>query len=603
MEIRARFFTPLLFIVLIVTTKPATAAPIQGAGQQPAWQPWSAAVFEQAKRENKLILLNLEAVWCHWCHVMDQKTYADAKVNAYLAKHYISVKVDHDANPALANRYRAYGWPATIFLSADGTDIVKRAGYISPGAFLRLLTAIVADPSPENTSPTGINGSSPRLADPGDDPLSAAQREYLGEQHRQAAAANGGLDIAMKFLDRDSVEYSLFLGTRGELPEQRRALTTLDAALALEDPVWGGFYQYSTGGDWQHPHFEKIMRTQTRYLSVYALAWRLTGDARYQQAAGRTHRYLNRFLRGDNGAYFVSQDADLIQGQKAADYFALGDNERMALGIPRIDRNQYSRENAQVAIALQGLYRATGNRQALDDARRAAHWILNNRQRDGGGFRHDTEDGPGQPFLADTLYPAIAFLRLYQATAERQWLHHAIAATDFIRRQFATDSGALTASIQAGVPLQPTRDLEENIELTRHAILLAHYSGHSRFRALAKSGLTFLASYSEQQPLLTEPGILLAADEYERDPTHVVIVGSKQNEQAQKLFSASLALPAEYFRLEWFDRSEGPLYHHDIEYPQLDKPAAFVCTNGRCSVPLFNAAQLRDVAALLGPAL
>lgn len=607
MKIPARFIYHLLFTLLFLTVKPAAATPTQAVSTQPLWQPWSPAVFEQARRENKIILLNLEAVWCHWCHVMDQKTYAHTEVNDYLAKHYISIKVDHDANPALANRYRAYGWPATIFLSADGTDIVKRAGYISPEVFLRLLKAIIADPSPELDS-SSPSGSSPARTTSGPDDsggksLGVAQREYLLKQHQQAAAANGGLAIAMKFLDRDSVEYSLYLGSRGQVSEQRRALATLDAALALEDPAWGGFYQYSTHSDWQHPHFEKIMRTQTRYLSVYALAYRLTGENRYRQAAENTLSYLNRFLRGDNGAYFVSQDADLVPGEKASDYFALNDRQRLAKGIPRIDRHQYSRENAQVIVALLGLYRANGDAQNLNAALRAANWILTHRKRDGGGFRHDTEDGPGQPFLADTLYPAKAFLRLYQVTADEQWLRRSIIATDVIRTQFATSSGTLTASAQPGVPVPPAKDLEENIELTRHTILLAHYSGHTRFRELAETGLRFLSAYTDQRALLTEPGILLAADEYGRDPSHIVIVGSKQNRQAQQLFDAALTLPAEYLRLEWFDRGEGPLYHHDIAYPSLDKPAAFVCTNGRCSVPLFNAAQLKEVAALLGPAL
>jgi len=45
-----------------------------------AWQPWSDAVFTQAKQQKRFVLLDLEAVWCHWCHVMDENTYSDPAV-------------------------------------------------------------------------------------------------------------------------------------------------------------------------------------------------------------------------------------------------------------------------------------------------------------------------------------------------------------------------------------------------------------------------------------------------------------------------------------------------------------------------------------------
>ena len=124
------------------------ASPARSASNEPDlidWQSWSPEIFEQAARENKIVLLNLEAVWCHWCHVMDQKTYSDETVATVIRKHFIPVKVDHDARPDLAARYRDYGWPATIFLNGAGDDIVKRAGYIAPQLFAKLLLAIVDD--------------------------------------------------------------------------------------------------------------------------------------------------------------------------------------------------------------------------------------------------------------------------------------------------------------------------------------------------------------------------------------------------------------------------------------------------------------------------
>jgi uncharacterized protein YyaL (SSP411 family) len=83
------------------------------------WQPWSDSVFAQAQKEGRFVLLNLGAVWCHWCHVMDEITYRDPKVIELIRSHYIPVWVDEDSRPDLSNRYEDYGWPATIVFGAD----------------------------------------------------------------------------------------------------------------------------------------------------------------------------------------------------------------------------------------------------------------------------------------------------------------------------------------------------------------------------------------------------------------------------------------------------------------------------------------------------
>ena len=89
--------------------------------QRLKWRPWSGAVFADAKREKRFVLLDLEAVWCHWCHVMDANTYSDAAVIKLLESRYITVKADQDSRPDLSNRYEDYGWPATVVFDAEAT--------------------------------------------------------------------------------------------------------------------------------------------------------------------------------------------------------------------------------------------------------------------------------------------------------------------------------------------------------------------------------------------------------------------------------------------------------------------------------------------------
>src|SRR5580658_5913729 len=112
------------------------------------WNTWSPALFEQARRDHRFVLLDLEAVWCHWCHVMDENTYSDPAVIKMLQSHYIVVKADQDARPDLSNRYEDYGWPATVVFDSDGHEIVKRQGYLAPDEMLSMLQAILDDPIP-----------------------------------------------------------------------------------------------------------------------------------------------------------------------------------------------------------------------------------------------------------------------------------------------------------------------------------------------------------------------------------------------------------------------------------------------------------------------
>src|SRR5437879_3320392 len=123
-------------LALCVASAPSAADTIH-------WHSWDPALFAQAKAQHRFVILDLEAVWCHWCHVMDQTTYADAGVIERIRAHYVPVRVDQDANPDLANRYGDWGWPATIVFAPDGSEIVKRRGYIAPEQMRSLLDAIV----------------------------------------------------------------------------------------------------------------------------------------------------------------------------------------------------------------------------------------------------------------------------------------------------------------------------------------------------------------------------------------------------------------------------------------------------------------------------
>src|SRR5271155_3689454 len=154
------------------------AGSLADAASPIVWQGWSDGVFDQAKREHKFVLLDLEAVWCHWCHVMAETTYQDPHVIALMGSKYIAVRVDQDARPDLSNRYEDYGWPATIVFAADGSEIVKRQGYLNPAEMASMLQAIIDDPSPGPSVRPEKDHHYPADVHP-DDAVTAALRQSL----------------------------------------------------------------------------------------------------------------------------------------------------------------------------------------------------------------------------------------------------------------------------------------------------------------------------------------------------------------------------------------------------------------------------------------
>jgi uncharacterized protein len=132
------------------------------------------------------------------------------------------------------------------------------------------------------------------------------QENYLARYD----AKHGSWGFDQMLLDWDGVEYAIALTRKGDARAEHMARQTLDTQFNLIDPVWGGVYQYSTGGDWKEPHFEKIMQMQTENLRIYALAYAQWHRPEYLKAATDIHRFLKTFLMSPEGALYTSQNAD-----------------------------------------------------------------------------------------------------------------------------------------------------------------------------------------------------------------------------------------------------------------------------------------------------
>lgn len=552
------------------------------------WRAFEPAALDEARATGRLVLLDVGTAWCHWCLEMDARTYGDARVQALLRAGFVVTRADADAQLDLAQRYEAYGWPATIVLDAEGREVVRRRGFVPPEAMVALLEGARARPTPlVDTAPHAAAATASAAA--------GLPARVLAELEARWEAAweprHAGWGRVHKLIHAPSVDLALHRAARGEGGQLERVAALLEAAGALLDPVDGGVYQYSDRTvderPWATPHYEKIMASQVGALRAYARAARATSRPELEAAARAIARYLTTVLSSPSGAFYASQAADVSPTLPGKAYYAASTRAaRRALGEPPIDRQLYTRETAQAAAALAEVSGLLADPALLARARAGVAWARQARRRADGTYRHGEDDAR---YLGDTLAMARAAWALYQATAERSELDEALTTLALLDARWKVDHGGYaTAAIPLGARgalAEPVLDLDENLAVVRLAQDLAHATGSPRAREVAAHGWRWLEARVARGLQRFPSGVLLADAERTRAPVHVVVVGPKASPEARALFDAARAHPAPHVLSEWLDHAEGPLSSTSLELPRLPAPAAFVCAEGRCSSP------------------
>jgi uncharacterized protein YyaL (SSP411 family) len=574
----------------------ATHAPAPSAAI--AWQPWSAETFARAKAENRLLLVDVVAEWCHWCHVMEKTTYADADVAAAIAADYVAVRVDHDARPDVAARYREWGWPATAILTPDARPVLERAGYQEPDEFERLLRSTAAD----FRAGRPIARETPARRAPPESDLTRIRDLVAAQLDSYYDAKQHGWGARQKYPLAAPVESEFLVSwLTGDAARLGRALATLRQETRLVDPVWGGMYQYSTRGDWEHPHFEKIVPVQAGAIANFAQAYAATGDASWLGWARRVRGYVSSFLTGEDGAFFTSQDADAgAHGDGAAwihgpEYFALDDAARRAKGVPRVDTNVYADRNGLLIEALCRMYDSTGDEDALAMARSAAQRIVRTHAAPGGGFTHGDAAAAGAPrilFLADQAAMGRALLALGEATGDRAWTYVAEELARTMRDRLEDRDGGGFRShtdegVAEGVLAEPLKPFQENALAARFLVRLFHTTAGDEWRAAAERTLRALADPA----LIADQGrmvgdYLLALDELAHAPLHFDVVGKTGAADTSALLDAARGVYAP-------GRIVAVSAPGDT-HPDIGRAAVYVCSDRVCSSPVTDPSRLAD---------
>ncbi len=322
----------------------AASAYLRSAAHQPVlWREWNSAAFAQAKAEDKPILLDIGAVWCHWCHVMDRESYENAEVARVINESFIPVKVDRDERPDIDARYQVAvsaltgqgGWPLTAFLTPDGKPFFggtyfppdDRSG--RPG-MKRLLEAIAHN---YRTQRDQIHESATKIAEALSEVEHFKEGETAADEQVVKAiiegiggmfdARNGGFGSAPKFPHPTGVDllFEGYLETRQEWLLSM-VTTTLEhmGRGGVYDQIGGGFHRYSVDERWIVPHFEKMSYDNAGLLGNYLRAYQITGNKFFREIALGILSFLENVLSHPEAGFYASQDAD-INLDDDGDYF------------------------------------------------------------------------------------------------------------------------------------------------------------------------------------------------------------------------------------------------------------------------------------------
>jgi uncharacterized protein len=327
------------------------------------WHEWGEEAFEKAKRENKPILLDIGAVWCHWCHVMDRESYEDPEVAQMVNERFVAIKVDRDERPDIDSRYQVAvqaisgqgGWPLTGFLTPDGRPFYGGT-YFPPydlqgrPSFRRVLLAISdafreknGDVLEQAKMVEGALAHAESFAGKTGEFSTQAIQEIIDASLRMFDETNGGFGSAPKFPHPSILDLLIDQYMRSGDEQLRKVFTTTLEKMArggVYDQLAGGFHRYSVDERWIVPHFEKMSYDNSELLKNYVHAYQATGNQLFADVARDIIRWVDEWLSDrKRGGFYASQDAD-ISLDDDGDYFTWTLDEAKAV---------LTEEEAQVA--------------------------------------------------------------------------------------------------------------------------------------------------------------------------------------------------------------------------------------------------------------
>lgn len=563
-----------------------------------AWREWNDESFRLAQEQDRPVLLDISAVWCHWCHVMDQTSYSDPSVVDLIQRYFVPVRVDNDRRPDINERYNMGGWPTTAFLTPGG-DVITGATYIAPEQMRSLLVRVADYYRSEKKDIANQTATLRQRLAAAKPPAANAEisaaivGDVLQAIHTAADTEYGGFGDAPKFPHPDALELALrdhqLTGNSAALAIVTRTLDAM-AAGGIYDPVEGGFFRYSTTRDWSIPHFEKMLEGNAGLLRNYLRAFQITSNTRYADVARDLMRYLTTVLSDQEQAgFYGSQDAD-------EDYYGLKREDRLTRPAPAIDQTLYVDWNAMMASSymLASVVLNSGGTQ--DYALRTLDRLWRICRAPDGGMYHYYDGQARLPgLLADQVHMGAALLDAYEVTADPSYVRRAEELARFCLASLADEGGGFRDSRQGpdapGNLQTPLVPMPANAAAARLFVRLFWLTGNDSYRATAQRALARFALSYKQLGYFAAP-YALAVDEMLRSPLKVIIVGDSGDVRLHELHHTALHLAEPWKVIQVLDPGRDVDEFARSGFPLPTQPLAYPCVGGTCHAPVGDAAAL-----------
>ncbi len=542
------------------------------------WLEWGKEAFERAKKEGKPILLDISAVWCHWCHQMSNNTYSNDVIAKIINESFIPVRVDTDRRPDVNERYNQGGWPTTAFLTPEG-ELIAGATYVPPEHMKTLLPQVKYFYE----------------ANKGNIKTTIHRREYTeGEIRAETAdvivgylkenfdAQNGGFYYEPKFPMPEALEL-LMLEYRKTKDKKTLEIIekTLDGMTGIYDKIEGGFFRYSVTADWSLPHYEKMLEVNAGLLQNYLHGFALTGKEEYKRTALGIINYIRKRLFGE--AFYGSQDAD-------EEYYKMYAEQRKKAQEPFIDQTIYTSWNAKCIISFIDAYAVLDDESLLLEAEKALGFLLENCYDQKKGMCHYYDGKPGiYGLLADNAWAMLALTRMHQATANIEYLETAEKIAAYSNKNLSDGKGFFdrTDEESMGMLRERTKPITENSIAAMAFAELAKLTGKEEHKKTAEKYLSIFSQ--DYRTYGVHSAIYALAAEKLLDGIHVVAVGTEEDRKEMRKL---LALPDARITAQFLDTGKDKKRIEKLGYG----PGVFICRGSTCS----RAADIEEAVKKLG---
>ncbi len=492
---------------------------LQHANNPVNWYPWGNDALEKAKSDNKLLVISIGYAACHWCHVMEHESFEDTSVAQAMNDFYISIKVDREERPDIDQIYMdaAYlitgrgGWPLNVIALPDGRPVYAGT-YFRKNDWTKLLLYFKdlyqKEPETFDQEAGKLTSAIKEMKIPEiDESSSTFSKQEIDESAEKIISyvdfENGGTKGAPKFPMPNIYQFLLNFYFHSNDQKALEAITlTLDkmAFGGIYDHIGGGFARYSTDDIWKVPHFEKMLYDNGPLVSLYSIAYKVTGNDLYRKVVYETLDFIEREMTDGSGGFYSSLDADsdgeegkyyvwnkqeikkLLEEKTElfCDYYSVSSNgnwegnnilfitqnkedllkkyqisqkvfdsliseskkilfkERSKRIRPGLDDKILTSWNALMLKGFVDAYKAFGEKRFLNIALRNGEFILNKMLDKDGRLNRNYKNGKStiNAFLDDYAYTIESFISLYEATFDERWVFTARKLADYAIKHF-----------------------------------------------------------------------------------------------------------------------------------------------------------------------